>query len=347
MALLWVEGFDRFGTSLDYKPQPDYVVSRKYITNLELDRMLVKTGKMGGYALSLWNDAGAWLKPAYGLTTNDTVIVGFAWRFGSGTANGYFAQLFDGVTQGVSIRQAGTGGAELSVTPSTGTAYGTTAGLGLVANTWYYLELKVKCHATAGEYDLHVDGTSVLSGTGLNTKIGSHLYHDRFRLQGFYNNPIFDDLYFLDSTGATCNNFLGQMRIETLSPDGAGDSTEFTPDSGSNYARVNGVIADDDTSYVETNQSNYKDLYTYASLAGISNGIVGVVVNTMCKQSDAASFDLKTLCSTGATESADAGQPVQSFTYLNKRRILELDPDTESGWTVEGVNGAQFGFQLV
>ncbi len=97
MALLWVEGFDRFGTSLDYKPQPNWVVSRKYVTQFEDQRMLIKTGKMGGYALSMPYDAGGWIKPAYGLTTNDTVVLGFALRFGSGSGyNGYLAQLYDG-----------------------------------------------------------------------------------------------------------------------------------------------------------------------------------------------------------------------------------------------------------
>lgn len=344
MALLWIEGFDRFGTSLDYKPQPNWIVSRKYITSAEDSRMLIKTGKMGGYALAMPYDYVGWLKLGYGLTTNDTVVLGFAWRFGSGSSDGYFAQLMDGVTQGVSIRQAAS---ELSITPATGTVYGTTVGLNLQANTWYYLELKVKCHATAGTYELRVDGNTVLSGTGKNTKIGSHLYHDRFKLVGYYNTPIFDDLYFLDSTGAVNNSFLGQMRVVTISPDGAGDSTQFTPDSGSNYARVNGAICDDDTSYVESSESNYKDLYNYGTLTGIVSGIAGVAVNTVCKQTDAASFNLKTLCKSDVDESADAGQPVSSFSYLNKRRILETDPHTAAQWTPAAVSAAQFGFQLV
>ena len=63
MALLWVEGFDRFGTSLDYKPQPNCVVSRKYITQGEdLSRFQIKTGKMGGYALCLPYDTYGWMK---------------------------------------------------------------------------------------------------------------------------------------------------------------------------------------------------------------------------------------------------------------------------------------------
>lgn len=349
MALLWTEGFDRFGTTLDFKPLPAWCVSRKYVTANEDLRMLIKTGKLGGYALCMPYDYVGWLMVPRQLTTNDTVVLGFAFRF-STTANGYsgyIAQLFDGWTQGVSIRQAGATGNELSVTPSTGTAYGTTVGLGLVPNTWYYIELKVKCHATLGTFDLHVDGTSVLSGSNLNTKIGSNLYHDRFKLQGYYHAPIFDDLYFLDSTGTTNNNFLGQMRIVTLSADGAGDSTQFTPDSGSNYARVNGVVADDDTSYVETSESNYKDLYTYDDLTGITTGIAGISINTVCKQSDAASFSLKSLCKSNATEDADSGQPIQSFTYLNKQRIMETDPDTDAAWAPAAVSAAQFGYQLV
>ncbi len=120
-------------------------------------------------------------------------------------------------------------GSELSVTPATGTAYATTAGLGLQKDTWYYIELKVKCHATLGTFDLHVDGTSVLSGSGLNTKIGSHLYHDRFLLQGFYNAPIFDDLYFLDSSGSANNDFSVRCGSSRSVPTEMGTRTNSPP----------------------------------------------------------------------------------------------------------------------
>lgn len=50
-------------------------------------------------------------------------------------------------------------------------------------------------------------------------------------------------------------------------PDGAGSSSQWTPDSGTNYARVNESTApDDDTSYVETATAAQLDLYTFADL---------------------------------------------------------------------------------
>ena len=65
------------------------------------------------------------------------------------------------------------------------------------------------------------------------------------------------------------------------------------------------------------------------------------------KQSDAASFTMKTLCKNGGNESADGGQPIQSFSYLNKHRIVELDPATNAVWQPAGVSSAQFGYELV
>ena len=57
-------------------------------------------------------------------------------------------------------------------------------------------------------------------------------------------------------------------------PDGAGSSSQWTPDAGTNYARVNEATApDDDTTYVETATGAQLDLYTFGNIvAGTTPG---------------------------------------------------------------------------
>ena len=122
-------------------------------------------------------------------------------------------------------------------------------------------------------------------------KLGSHTYHDRI---GFFSNdggaiPYFDDLYVCDGSGSVNNDFLGDVRVVTVRPNGAGGSTQWTPDSGSNYARVNETISGEDSNYVEDGTSGHEDRYAYGDLSGVL-GIKGLVICTDCRETDAKSL---------------------------------------------------------
>ena len=203
------------------------------------------------------------------------------------------------------------------------------------------MTLKVTC-GNPGSYEVYLEDEVVLTGTG-NTQVGTHAYHDRFRLASGpvvgYINPTFDDLYCLDGSGTVNNDVLGNMKVSTLRPDGAGSYTEFTPDSGDNYARVNEAVCDAG-SYVEGSVSEQRDTYAYGPVDGAE--IAGLVVNTNIKNTDGTSLTLKTPCLSGGVLSDDAAQVVGTD-YATKRRIIERDPATDAQWTVTAVNAAQFG----
>ncbi len=226
---------------------------------------------------------------------------------------GYPIRLYDGATQGVSVKLVGS---ELAITPGTGTPYATTVNLGLLPLTWYYLELKVKCADVGGTYELRVSGQTVLSGSG-DTKVGSNAYHDRVC---FYNAngaiPYFDDFYVCDGSGSANNNFLGDVRVVTVRPSGAGGSTQWTPDSGSNYARVNEAISGEDSNYVEDGIIGHEDRYAFGDLSGVSS-INGLMICTDCRETDAKSYNLKTVCQSDVTHNVDAGQSIGSTNYLH------------------------------
>ena len=157
----------------------------------------------------------------------------------------------------------------------------------------------------------------------------------------------FDDLYFLDATGSVNNDFLGNMRVSTLRPNASGDITQFTPDSGSNYARVN-ESQYDTTSYVQTTVSTNEDLYNYDDLSVIATNIKGIQISTVAELTDANSYSLYTHCKSNGTDNSDTGQGLTANSYTLKTRMLEGDPgNANAAWTQTTVNAAQFGIEAV
>jgi hypothetical protein len=337
--LLWADGFENYGTS--GTPTPSGVMSRKYTTNLD-GTYGISTGRFGGYCFYMTWDSGVYIQtPA--LTTDATIVVGLAIKFPEYYNYNYqFLSLLDGATWGVNFWITPVGEIEIY---RGGTLLGTTNGANIRQTKWYYIEIKVKCDDSTGTYEVRVGGVTVGSGSGLDTKAGSNAYHDRVRIVcGARNHTYYDDFYVCDTSGSLNNDFLGNVKVVTMRPDSAGDTTEFTPSAGSNYACVDEAVANDDTDYVSDATTDHKDLYNYG--ASTLNSIKGVVVCTDCRQSDATAFSLKTPCKSGATENDDSAQSIGTTSYVTKQRVLETDPNTSTTWTLTDLNAAQFGVKV-
>ncbi len=340
MALLWIDGFDNYGTTTAYRPQPDGILARRYpFVAYEDIRWTVETGRFSDYALKSFADEAGYISPGY-LTTNATLVVGVAVKFTAQTS-AQFLRFYDGTTPGMNVRQAS---GELAVYRGT-TLMATTVGLNLQINTWYYIEFKVVCNSTTGAYTLKVSGTTVLNATSVNTKAGTHDYHNTFYLFGHAAAPVFDDLYCLDGSGSINNDILGNMRVTTLRPNGAGDSTQFTPSAGSNYQCVDEAVLNDGTDYVEDGTSGHKDLYTYTDTA--LSGIKGVAICTDCRETDAQNFSFYATVKTGGSEYDGTAIVVGSNSFLLRQRLMETDPSTNAVWAATDLNAAQFGVKVV
>lgn len=342
MALLWIEGFEGMGTSDGSHPSPTGILSRKYPTVVYPDYMWLVAGRTGGHGLNM---NGVWAELyTSNLTTNATMVVGFAYYY-TATYQARIVTLYDGAQQGVNLRQA-TGG-ELAVYRD-GTLLATTSGLGLQTGTWYWIELKVVC-GDSGSYELRVGGINKLSASGVDTKAGSNDYHTRVGWIGPANGAMYiDDIYILDGSGSANNDFLGNVKVVAIVPDGdVSGYQDFTPSAGSDhYALVDENPVNDDTDYVESGTTGHKDLWTYVAASGLGTTIAGIQINTMVRETDAESFSLKTLIKSDTTEDEGAGEVIGSTSYKMLKRISETDPATAAAWTSSGVNAAQFGVKV-
>lgn len=337
--LRWIDGFESYGTSGDASG-----LARKYASVTGPTFWDIDTGRLGGYALKGTGYSAIDCR-SKALTTDATMIVGFALKVaGTEYPNAWkLISLYDTV-EGVNVYVSALG--ELVVYCGV-TLLGSSPVAALPLNNWVYVELKVLCNAVTGTYELRVNGTAVVSGSG-DTKAGANDYHQAFAIWhcGSGVTPTYyDDLYVADGSGTVNNDFLGNHKVVALVPNGAGDSSQWTPSAGGNYACVDENPSNGDTDYVEDGTAGHRDLFACSDVSDL--GIIrGVQVSTICRETDVNPFTLKTVVKSGSTVDADAGQPIGSTDYVARTRILETDPATDAAWTQSGVNGMQIGIEV-
>jgi hypothetical protein len=155
----------------------------------------------------------------------------------------------------------------------------------------------------------------------------------------------------MDDTGSVLNDLIGDVRIETIYPDGDGTTTDFTPTGAgtTNADRVDDgdTGPDDDTTYVESSTVGHIDLYTMENLSTAAISTVHAVqaVN-FSKKDDAGTRTVRNLVRTGTTtDNGPSGGLNEAYNYFTN--ILEEDPDTATTWTESGVNGVEVGHEVL
>lgn len=214
------------------------------------------------------------------------------------------------------------------------------------SNAWHYIEISATIADSGGTAEVRVDGTSLISYTGDTKNGGTNTTIDMVRFTGNGGNvsSYFDDLYICDSTGsAPHNTFLGDVRVISLSPTAAGSSTQFTPDTGSNYARVN-EIPYSAANYVQSGTSGNRDTYAMADLTGTPT-ILAVQTCVVAKKTDAGAMSMKVAIKSGATVYYGTTTALSSgdATVVDLRTT---DPATSSAWTSSGVNALEAGAEV-
>jgi hypothetical protein len=213
---------------------------------------------------------------------------------------------------------------------------------------YYYIELKVVLHDTTGSYELRVNGTTLLSATNIDTKnAGTKTVIDSVQyctLTGTAG-PIWDDVYICNGAGATNNDFLGDIAIETLYPNGAGSSTQWTPSSGANYAAVDETGVPNTTDYVTSSTAGQKDTYTFDDLTRTSGTVKGVQVSSYAHNGDTGTISFRNVARSGGNESTGQSNSVIT-TWTGYEDVFETDPNGGGNWTIAAVNSAEFGVQI-
>ena len=231
-----------------------------------------------------------------------------------------------------------------------------TTNVPIVVGRWYYIEFKATIHDTTGSYEVRIDGVphSQLTASGVDTKNSANASADRiyfgsrntfFTGTGFY----LDDVYIFDGTGsAPKNNFIGDVNVVGLLPNGNGNSSQFLgsdADSTNNYQLVDENPPNDDTDYVEASTVGYKDTYTYQDLTGSSGTVYGVSAAPYARKTDSGARKIRTLARLSSTEIDNGTDLVLGTSYVYYNSIFETKPGG-GAWAITDVNNAEFGHTI-
>jgi hypothetical protein len=217
---------------------------------------------------------------------------------------------------------------------------------------WYYFEIKATINDSTGSVVVKVNGVEKLNVTSIDTRATSAAAEiNRIQLGatdgGYGSTPqAFDDFYLCDTTGTANNDFLGDVRVQSIFPSGAGATTQWTPSAGSNYQCVDDTAPNSDTDYVSETSAGDKDTYAFGNVTPTSGTVKGVQIMAYHRKDDAGSRSIAPVYRPTSTDyDGTTVSVLDSYTYL--REVSEINPDGTSAWTISDVNGAEFGIKLV
>lgn len=280
-------------------------------------------------------------------STATQFVMGAAFKF---TAYGV-TQRFMAVRESDNTQQLGVGinadGTLYVARGSTGISSSTALALSL--GVWYFIELKGTIHDSTGSYELRVNNVTLLSGSGVDTRNGGTGNWTQAILGGGSSSGTdfyVDDFYVNDLGGSFNNDFLGDVRVDTKYVTAEGNSSAWTPSTGTNNAAlIDETSPNGDTDYVSASAASTKDTYTHGA-AAVAADVLAVQLNMYCTKTDAGGATLRAITRHGTTDYNGTTQaPGVGYSYL--REVLNTNPGTGAFFTQSGFDNAEFGFERV
>lgn len=337
MALLWVEGFDQYGTTNDVGVAG--VAERYPIT--AGGTPVVKAGRLFGKAIGNTNATTNFTFRTPDFGNKATLIIGAAFYFDNVFSDRLITIFEPGGTDGFNLRL--TSSNTLNVHRANSSSLNSSAAI-ISPDTWYYIEVRVTIgNAGVGSYEVRVNGVNVLSDADEDTQAGSTAAGNQVQFHARINsNCIIDDMYICDTTGSDNNTFLGDCRVETLYPNAVGADSDWNPSAAvDNYTLVDDQGFDADSTYVESNTMGDIDLYGFTDIT-TSELIQGLQFTVIARKTDVTDYDIE-LKLDGHNSIAVT---VNSTDYASFSQIYEENPDTSMAWLDSEINGAEFGYEV-
>lgn len=334
MGLVFIDSFDHANTAEQ--------LATKYLGQY-VNSYSPTAGRRGGGCMSGWY--GMINAPMSG---DSTVVVGCARQHdgvGDGTA---FINTFDAESRPhVFITESSLG--SLSVWRHNGwnphVLLGRTRN-GVIQNgAWYYYEAKIVIDGSSGAVTLRVNEVTELTLTGQNTLpagADAEIWIVQLHDGSYMNGGKLDDVYILDSSG-TLNDFLGDVRIEAHFPKALGNSSGWTPSTGTNWETTD-EHTPNETDYNSTATLNALDTLDVEDLKNSGGNIKGVQMLVYHKKNDAGGCLMAPVVRVGGVDYVGADFAPSDSAWRYERRVHEKDP-AGGTWTESSFNAAEFGYK--
>ena len=223
---------------------------------------------------------------------------------------------------------------------------------GIRSNVWAYLEIKWLISETVGYLELLMNGVVIARYDG-NTEPSSwiHPYTNIWNTMTLLNfaaagaNIWMCDLYLADlqGSGDDIRDYLGDITIDYIVPDGVGYINQWTPLSGANWENVEEVPPDEDTTYVSTVDVGHRDSY---SMQNVPAGTVPLGFQTLLyarKETEGGASLQPTFRQTGITYDSNTQGISTPDEYRYMIQPYDTNPATGVAITETEINAAEFG----
>jgi hypothetical protein len=341
MALIFIDSFDHYQTA---------ELSAKW-TAVDSGDIAIGQGRCGTNALML--DAGSSVTRGLAFGSN-TVVVGFAFRQRGADGNpGEFVILtLEEAAGGWLFSCSRRVDGSLAVYQGLREVLlGQTAPNVVHLDVWYFLELKVVFHATAGAVTVRVNNVPQLAVTGVVTLASGrvapprnlHWWSTSFAQTQTY---FIDDFYALDALGpAPWNDFLGDCRVEYLRPRAAGALQQWSvTGAGSHWQAVDdNATPDEDGSYVEATAAGLTDTNRYAPTGLPVGPILGAQLSLYAEKTEVGPRVIAPVLGGGV--GPPVGPSQSSYAYFST--VYPTNPATGVPWTIAEINAVDGGVTVV
>ncbi len=244
--------------------------------------------------------------------------------------------------------------------------------------TWYHFDCKIVfSKTTGGSVQARINETDVINETGIRTYSASgdsrgDMSFTQIQIsKGLHNTFYMDDLYILDGEGSVANDLIGDVRVDTIYPNGAGFYTNFEPEPSSNanwenvepriYARYqypdlwtypplrsflyNGTGANFAT--YNKAEDTLRETYNLESLSVLDKPIYGLQTNSIFRKTDAGKKQVEQTIRVSSTD-YDSGRVIdvpdwsKNYTYP-----VTVNPFTTNAWTEAEIAALESGIKIV
>lgn len=347
MGLLVAEGFDdaKSGTN-------EWLINKQYWSGAYISsassNIAVGAGRYGGQAIgsnNTFQQFWTWTLPA---GISEIFLCVAIVRTGSATNEEVLIRFKDGASTQIDIRHTGSTASDLKVTRN-GTQLGNTVSNVFAQNVWTWLSVRVVIHPTNGLVEIrNASGSVIFSVSGVNTQATANAYVTAVDL-GANSGGGFrhDDLFIMDTAGATFNGHLTERSIRTVFPNADGDTLQWAANGAANrWDCVDEVSTDNDTTYLSSSTAGQTNLSNLQNLPSSVQQIEGVIWQHRSRKDEVGTREVRGVIKTGGTVYNGSTKNLSS-TYTNYADLWELNPNTGTAWTPTEVNALQGGIQVV
>lgn len=292
------------------------------------------------------SSGGNLLTPSLGV--QNTWVIGFGLYVDS--TSGTEIRVFSGGTEQCRIETENSGGLPRFNLRRGATSIATSSTFAL--NQWHYFELKVTVRTgTDGVYELRRNEVDIMSGSSVNLANAGSDGADVFGIDCNTGNLRLDDLYILDSTGSTNNDFKGDSVCIHILPTSEGHQIDFAPSTGAD----NSATVDDPSTAASSADWNSSDTNAHEDYYGFEN-LPPTGIGTIHGIRLSASWAMETTGSrvaryryyNGSVEfTAGSNVTAANTSLVELPQVVELNPDTGVNWTKADIDAAEFGVEVV